>query len=171
MDSEGNYSQEEQIRLSVGQYLTVNGELTLNGKTFYYVTTVGEQTFSGYVPSTFVKTQLDVAQTYQSLSYKTVKDGSVLYAEDFGSVLYTFSQNTRVRVLGTIKNASGDITYLLVEFNDGATTHKGFVKGDAVINKPDHTIRNAVIILVISLAISATAIFLLSRKKVYIDAI
>jgi hypothetical protein len=159
----------EQVRLSSGTYLTVQGELTLNGKIFYYVETLDNH--KGYVPATFIKDSVDVSLTHTTISYEMAKDGALLYAEDLSSVIYTFNKNTKVRLLGTIKNSDGNVTYALVEYFDGTTVYRGLILGEDIVNTPDHSIRNAIIILVISLAISATAIFLLGRKKVYVDAL
>lgn len=159
------YVDNEVLRLHVGQHLTVEGELTLNGKKFYYVSTTLDGTIrKGYLPETFLKTSLDYVDTTSEITYVNVSKDTLLYKTDFSGVIYTFSEDTKVRYIAKTQ------THTLVEYYDGQNTYLGYVFNSAIINKPDYSVRNAVLIMVLSLAICATSLYLIHKRKVYIDA-
>ncbi len=152
------------VRFNVGQALTVEGEINLNDKVFYYITTtVNGEEFKGYVPSKFVKERLDTIDTLSKMTYATISAETEVLAEDRGSVIYTFTKDTKVRILGSTSQ------YTLIEFTVDGTLYRGYVNSASIITTPNNAVRNAVIIILISLAILATSIYVINKKKTYVD--
>lgn len=159
------YVDNEVLRLSVGQQLSVEGELTLNGKKFYYVSTIVDGVEQkGYLPETFLKASLDYVDGQTEITYIDISKNTIMYSTDFSKVIYTFSEDAKVRYVSKTE------THTLIEYYDGENTYLGYVFNSAVIETTDNSVRNAVLIMVLSLAICATSIYLLHKRKVYIDA-
>lgn len=153
----------ETVRIENGASLSVLGEVTINSNKFYLVTVnVGGQTYKGYAPAEFLRDTLIENDVYSNLTHVTVKANAVLYAEDKTTILYTFTTDTLVRSYGEKDN------YHFVELvtTDGAI--KGYILSTDIKVVKDNTIRNAVIIITITVAITATALFLIHKKKTFV---
>ncbi|MBO5285822.1 MAG: hypothetical protein J6B16_02880 [Clostridia bacterium] len=153
------------VRFEVGCKLTALGELTINGVTYYYVeTTYNDTALSGYVPVAFLSEHLSENEVLSDMKYVFVKNGTTVYADDLTTEVYTFSDVTEVRSFET-KNG-----YVKIAFNVNGEEFIGYVKVDNIIIEKDNTVRNALLIIVASILLAFTCIYLIHKKKTYVTA-
>ena len=153
----------ETVRLSNGDELTVLGEATLNGNKFYYVSAMVDGVEKcGFAPENFLRDSLTQHEEHLNLKYLTVKTGGRLLSDDKMTCLYEFTKDTVVRTFGEENG------YLKAELITADGVISGYIAVTDILKTEDSTVKNAVIILVITIALTATALYLIFKKKEYI---
>ncbi len=152
-------------RLNKNTYLNIIGKVEFNNKFFYYATfTNGETTSSGYLPVEFVRENLienfdRVTHKYKQISASSKKPINVYSNAEMSEVLDTFTSSEKVK---TIK-LTDDVSTVLYE-KDGVLT-VGYVYNKDFKNPTKNTVRNAIIIIIVTLSVTATSIYFIARKK------
>ena len=153
------------VRFNVGQKLDVLGELTVNGVNYYYVQTTFNQTnLLGYVPVSFLSDYLADNKELSNMQHVKVERGAVVYADGLTTVITVFDEETIVRAF---ESKDG---YTKIAFNINGEEMIGYVKTDSIIVKKDNTVRNALLIIIASVALALTSIYLIHKKKTYVTA-
>ena len=137
--------------------ITIGALIEINGRSFYYVTVNGK---SGYIIKTAVTEKLAEQFVCEQFAYKTLKQTEIYKDATMSEVLTVTDSKFKVKATAT----SEEIYY--VEFTaENGDTISGFVYASDFTVDGKNAVRNAVIIAILALAVTATSIFFIYRKK------
>ena len=130
---------------------------------YYYFAsfTVNGETSSGYIPVTFTVPVLSEDFAWNEYVIETVKKTDVYIDSSLtGDTIVSLSDGDKVII--TEKNES--ICKVRIKINDGEYL-EGFINASAIKNEAQITIRNILILIIVSVCILGTTLFLVLRKK------
>lgn len=153
----------EKVRLTKTEKITVTDTINFLGREYYFAeakkTINGrEVTFTGYVPVSFTTKTLSEDVVGETFTLKTVNKTSA-YDEN-GNILKELEKGETVKVYNV---TLGDKT--LVSYKEGDAWIKCYVLTADVVTPVNHSIRNAIIIVLVSASVLATSLFLILRKR------
>lgn len=152
------------IRLNKGDEIIANesigylAKVTFLDKEFYYASAVIDGvTYTGYVPVNFTVEILDKDVVTKTYKIELVKKTIVKNAN--GNEIYALNKNSEVRVYA-VKDGVATIEYF-----DGELWRQGYINNSDILHKDNTTIRNAIIIILMTASVLVTTAFLILRKK------
>lgn len=128
--------------------------------TYYFASfTVNGKTHSGYIPVSFTVPVLSEDFAWNEYRIETVKKTTVYKSEDLTESIHQLSDGDKVEV---VEDLDGKLKIKL-KVSDGYI--EGYISADAVKNNAKLAVRNILIILIISICVLGTSLFLILRKK------
>lgn len=160
---------EKTIRLIKGTQISPVSEITFLTReqgdeiidiTYYFASfTVNGKTHSGYIPVSFTVPVLSEDFAWNEYRIETVKKTTVYKSEDLTESIYQLSDGDKVEV---VEDLDGKLKIKL-KVSDGYI--EGYISAEAVKNDAKLAVRNILIILIISVCVLGTSLFLILRKK------
>lgn len=148
-------------RLPAKREIAVYGFVIVNGREFYYAEEGGKY---GYVPADFITFELSQTPQSDDFTPKILdagKKGVTVYADEtLGEVSEILYEDTEVKAYAT---GTENVYYVEYTAVDG-TTAFGYVSGDCFLARGKHAVRNAVIIVLVTLSVTATSFYFINRK-------
>ena len=148
-------------RLPAKREIAVYGFVIVNGREFYYAEEGGKY---GYVPSDFITFELYQTPQIDEFTPKILdagKKGVTVYADEtLGEVSEILYEDTEVKAYATGTENVYYVEYTAVD----RTTAFGYVSGDCFLARGKHAVRNAVIIVLVTLSVTATSFYFINRK-------
>lgn len=130
------------------------------GKDFYFASILANgKTYQGYIPIDFTVEIL--SQDVFRDSYTIVKvENTFLYKDvSLTEKIFDLDKNTQVRLVST----ENGVAKVLINVDGNFV--EGYINTDKIINEPKTAIINIIIILSVSICVSATALFFILKKK------
>lgn len=128
--------------------------------TYYFASfTLNGKTHSGYIPVSFTVPVLSENFAWNEYRIETVKKAIVYKNENLTESIYQLSDGDKVEV---VEDLDGKLKIKL-KVSDGYI--EGYISADAVKNDAPIAVRNILIILIISVCVLGTSLFLILRKK------
>lgn len=129
---------------------------------FYFASfTVNGNHYSGYIPVSFTVPVLAEDFSWKEYSIETVKKTDV-YIDALLSGESIYSLNDGEQVIITEKGES--VYKVKIQINENEFI-EGYINVNAIKNKAETTVRNVIILIIISICILGTSLFLVLRKK------
>lgn len=152
------------IRLNKGdeikatENLSYLAKVTFLDKEFYFASVVkGETTYTGYIPVNFTVEKLDKDVVTKTYTIESVKKTVVKNAD--GDEIFSLNKGDQVRVYN-VKDGVATIEYF-----DGEFWKQGYISNTDVAYEENVTIRNAIIIILMTASVFITTAFFILKKK------
>ncbi len=149
------------VRIKAGSEVLPESKILVEGMEFYLANvTIGEKTYTGYVPVNYTTTELT-----ENAEVKTFTLGKVSVTDVFatnkldGTPLFTLKENTEIRIFA-VKDGVAKIGY---KTENGWA--EGFITEDAIKQVPNTTIRNILIIVAVAMSVTVSALYFILKKK------
>lgn len=152
----------EVLRLSKHQQIFPIKSLKFLDKDFYLATvSINQSEYLAYVPVDFTVEILSKDFNWKEYRYEKVNSTDVYADIEMTEKIASLNSNEKIRVY----DQDGDIlliTYLSTETNEWEL---GYITASALKNESNKAFRNVVIILIVSLCVCATTVFLVVKKS------
>lgn len=152
---------ENKIFLELGSIIYPQKEVSFNDTAFYFAKIVKDgKEYNLYVPKSFTTETIESAIETKSFTLKKIRPTTIYMDAELKNALFESTENISVRVF-----ALYDGVYEIEYFN-GETWVRGYVKEKDVLNEPNTAIRNVLIVLaVITCACGSTTFFIIRNKR------
>lgn len=163
LTADGRYALTNAERLPAKQEITVSGSVTVNGNQFYFAECNGR---TGYVPASFVTDELALTPETDDFFRATLdasgKHGVIVYAD---GALSEEKETLHDALEAKAYETEYENVYYIVYTRADGTEGSGYVRGEDLRIRGEHTVRNAVIIVIVALSVAATSLYFINRKK------
>ncbi len=153
-------------RLKQGDAVTITNEVTVNGTKFYLasIETDGVLT-KGYIPSNFITENLAEAPTTINFTFRTVsgradKKITVYNDKALSQEIFEITAKQQIKVF----YSKDGISHIEFTDKDGNVVN-GFIKTSKIDNAGENAVRNAVIVVILGLAVLTTSIFFINKQR------
>lgn len=147
-------------RLYKGAVLTCEKKFSMLGTEYYLATfTYGENSVKGYIPVSFTVDVLNENKEWRAYKLETVNKTKLYRTAELAEELLELSKNDEIRVF-SIENGVAEVAY-----KTEAGFIVGYVDASAIINAPNLSVRNILLILAVTACLCGSVTFLLLRRK------
>ncbi len=149
------------IRIDVGTVVqTINKVTVLNEEFYYACFEFNGETRYCYIPVGFTVEVPYIESGYEKFKLENVESTAVYAESALQNNLFTLKEGQAVRVYKTENGVC------LISFqNEEGEWLSGYISSKYIINKPNRSIRNIIIISAVALCICASTAFLILKKK------
>lgn len=148
------------FRLYKGAVLTCEKKFSMLGTEYYLATfNYDGNTVKGYVPVSFTVEVLNENKEWRAYKLETVNKTKLYRTAELAEELLELSKNDEIRVF-SIENGVAEVAY-----KTEAGFIIGYVDASAIINAPNLSVRNILLILAVTACLCGSVTFLLLRRK------
>lgn len=148
------------FRLYKGAVLTCEKKFSMLGTEYYLATfNYGGNSVKGYVPVSFTVEVLNENKEWRAYKLETVNKTKLYRAADLAEEILELSKDDEIRVF-SIENGVAEVA-----FKTEAGFITGFIDASAIINAPNLSVRNILLVLAVTACLCGSVTFLLLRRK------
>lgn len=148
------------FRLYKGAVLTCEKKFSMLGTEYYLATfNYDGNAVKGYVPVSFTVEVLNENKEWRAYKLETVNKTKLYRTAELAEELLELSKNDEIRVF-SIENGVAEVAY-----KTEAGFIIGYVDASAIINAPNLSVRNILLILAVTACLCGSVTFLLLRRK------
>jgi len=150
----------ENVRLSVKQIINPVAKISFLNKEYYFASfTVGQETYSGYIPVDFTVEILSQDFVWEDYTVVKVNATKIYSDKELSTKIDALKKNQTVRLFSTEKGVA------YVAYKTDAGWVRAYIRSDAITNPANTTVRNILIIIAVMASVCGTTTYFVLRKK------